>query len=252
MTSSGQMGTHSKTSAEMGLSTFSPSRWSAALFLIALIVLLCLSPVLNDLAQGSLMEALLMTLVLISAVPAVGGRRRTVLIAGLLAVPAVAGKWLHHLRPEQFPSALFLSAAIAFGMFVIAHHLGFILRTVEVDTQVLCAGVSTFLMLGLLWMFAYLLLASVDPGAFVMELEPGTSQPLSGFGALYFSFDTLAGAGLGEVKPTSNAARMLVLLEAMTAMFYIAILIARLVALYSERAASQRKDHDASPAERLR
>jgi hypothetical protein len=163
-------------------------------------------------------------------------------------VPAVAGKWLHHLRPEQFPSTLFLSAAMLFGIFVIAHHLGFILRTVEVDTQVLCAGVSTFLMLGLLWMFAYLLLASVDPGAFVMEPEPGTREALGGFGALYLSFDTLCGAGLGEVTPASNVARMLVLLEAMTAMFYIAILIARLVALYSERTKSRSRSDDGPSA----
>src|SRR5262245_46346169 len=98
------------------------SRYSDALFTIALILVLCLSPVLNDLAQGSFIEALLMTLVLISAVPAVGGRRRTLFIAGVLAVPAVAGKWLHHLRPEQFPSEFFLSAAMLFGVFVITHH----------------------------------------------------------------------------------------------------------------------------------
>jgi hypothetical protein len=218
--------------------SLTPSRYSAAQFLIALVLLLCVSPLLNDLAQGSLIEAVLMTVVLVSAVPAVGGSRRNVLIAGLLAVPAAAGKWLHHLRPDKFPSELFLVAAIVFAVFVIAHHLRFILGTVEVDSQVLCAGVSTFLMLGLVWTFAYLLLASVDPASFVMQMEPGASQPLSGFGALYFSFDTLCGAGLGEVKPTSNVARMLTLLEAMTAMFYIAILISRLVALHAGRAAS--------------
>jgi hypothetical protein len=70
---------------------FTPPRFSAAQFLIALVLLLCLSPLFNELAQGSLIEALLMTLVLVSAVPAVGGRRRTLLLAGLLAVPAVAG-----------------------------------------------------------------------------------------------------------------------------------------------------------------
>jgi hypothetical protein len=227
---------------------FTPPRFSAAQFLIALVLLLCLSPLFNELAQGSLIETLLMTLVLISAVPAVGGRRRTLLLAGLLAVPAVVGKWLHHLRPEQFPSVLFLTAAIVFAIFVIAHHLGFVLRTVEVDSQVLCAGVSTFLMIGLVWTFAYLLLASVDPGAFAMQMGPGVSQPLSGFGALYFSFDTLSGAGLGEVTPTSDAARMLTLLEAMTAMFYVAILIARLVALYSERPAGGNTNENANAA----
>jgi hypothetical protein len=225
-----------------------PTRYSAAQFLIALIVLLCLAPILSDLEQGRLIEGFLVTVVLVAAVPAVGGRPRTILTAALLAVPAVVGKWLHHLRPEQFSSSLFLAAAIVFAVFVIAHHLGFILRTVEVDSQVLCAGVSTFLMLGLLWTFAYLLLASVDPGAFAEQMESGASQPLTGFGALYFSFDTLCGAGLGEVAPRSDMARMLTLLEAMAAMFYIAILIARLVALYSAPSVANPPCNDSSHA----
>jgi hypothetical protein len=217
----------------------SASTWSAATFLILLIGLLAASPLFDDFAYGELVEAVLLTAVLVSAIPAVGGRRRTTLVALLLSIPAIAGKWLHHFRPEAFRHEWFLIAAVVFSIFVLVHHLGFILRSAVVDAQVLCAGVSTFLMLGLLWSFAYLLLSAFQPGAISMELTPGDREPLSGFGALYLSYATLSGAYCPDVTVGSNAARMLAVTEGMTAMFYVAILIARLVALYSERPASQ-------------
>ena len=216
-----------------------PSRYSAAQFLIALILLLCVSPVLEESATGEILEGILLTIVLIAAIPAVGGRRRTVLIASLLALPAISGKWLHHFHPDVFRHEWFLAAAIVFALFVVGHHLGFILRSAKVDQQVLCAGVSAFLMLGLLWTFGYLLLNGLSPGAIMMELEPEAHRPLHGFGAMYFSFATLSGAYCPEITATSNLARMLALLEGMTAMFYVAILIARLVALYSEESADE-------------
>lgn len=216
-----------------------PPRHTAAVLLIALVLLLCMAPVLDGFEDGNVVESLLLTLVLLAAIPAVGGRHRTVLAASLLALPAVAGKWLHHFRPHEFRHEWFLVAAIVFVAFVVAHHLGFILGSALVDLQVLCAGVSTFLMLGLLWTFGYLLLNGLSPGAIMMELEPEAHRPLSGFGAIYFSFATLSGAYCPEITVTSNLARMLALLEGITAMFYVAILIARLVALYSDQDAAE-------------
>lgn len=219
------------------IGSFNPPRYTSALFLTALVLLLCAAPVLDRFSDGSLVEAVLLTLVLVSAIPAAGGRSGTMLIGSLLALPAVAGKWLHHFRPQEFHQEWYLAAAIVFGMFVVAHHLRFILLSGKVDFQVLCAGISTFLMLGLLWTFAYLVQVGVDPESITMELEEGVRGPLSGFGAVYFSYATLSGSYCPEITLTSNTARMLALLEGMTAMFYVAILIARLVALYSEGSA---------------
>ena len=58
---------------------------------------------------------------------------------------------------------------------------------------------------------------------------------MDGFTATYFSFATLTTIGYGDIIPASKAARMLAVLEAMTGIFYIAVVISRLVALYSSR-----------------
>jgi hypothetical protein len=56
---------------------------------------------------------------------------------------------------------------------------------------------------------------------------------MEGFEALYFSFVTLTTVGYGDIIPVSNAARMLAVTEAATGLFFVAVLIARLVSHYS-------------------
>jgi hypothetical protein len=225
-------------SSDQSLDT--PSRYSAVQFLVALVLLIAVSPALEDTARGAVLEGILLTLVLISAVPAIGGDRRTMVLAGLLALPAILGRWLHHLLPHVVPESMFLIAGVAFAAFIVTHHLWFILRAPEVDTQVLCAGVSTFLMLGLLWAFIYLLLDNVSPGALHVDADVGADNELTSFASLYFSLGMLSGLTFGEILPTTNAARMLALLESMVSLFYMAILISRLVALHTERASARR------------
>jgi Ion channel len=60
---------------------------------------------------------------------------------------------------------------------------------------------------------------------------------MQGFQALYFSFITLSTIGYGDIVPVSKLARMLAIVEAVTGMFYVTLLIARLVSLYSSNQA---------------
>jgi hypothetical protein len=56
---------------------------------------------------------------------------------------------------------------------------------------------------------------------------------LNHFNTLYFSFTTLSTVGYGDIVPVSGIARILAMSEAVFGMFYVTLLIARLVALYS-------------------
>jgi hypothetical protein len=72
---------------------------------------------------------------------------------------------------------------------------------------------------------------SLDRAAFNFSLAG--DKAMDGFRAFYFSFITLSTVGYGDITPVSGAARMLSSMEAMTGTLYVAIIIARLVALYS-------------------
>lgn len=208
-------------------------RNSGAGFLGALILLIVTVPFVRHLEAGDLIQALLLTLVLLSAVLAVGGRRRTLVVGICLVTPAVVGKWIDHFRPGLMPPALILVFALAFVAFVIVHHLHFVLSAPHVNSEVLCAGISTYVMLGLFWAFAYALVAGLDPAAFVFSAGPPQHRVMAGFEALYFSLGTLSGVNFGDITPVADVSRMLAMVEATVGMFYLAILIARLVSLYS-------------------
>jgi hypothetical protein len=201
--------------------------------LAALVAFLVVTPFVQDMPDGDLVEAVLLTVVLLTAVLAIGGRRRDLIIALVLVTPAVGGKWLNHFRPAYFPAPVFIAFAIAFGLYVVTVLQRFILQAPRVDTQVLCAALSGFLMLGLLWAMAYLMIERISPNSFANVSPPHGGASLDPFSALYFSFITICTVGYGDIAPVSRVARMLAMMEGLTGMFYVAVLISRLVALYS-------------------
>jgi hypothetical protein len=200
--------------------------------LIALVLLFFFFPFVEEVKDGDVIVSILLSLVLLSAVLAVADRKRVFLIAVVLAIPAIAGRWISHFRPDLVPPPVFLTAGLVLIAFVVANLLRFVLRAPSVNVEVLCASISAYLMLGLLWTVAYWLVDQLTPGAFAF----GTNverQSIRGFNAFYFSFVTLSTVGYGDITPVSKVARMLAAMEAMTGLLYVAVLIARLVSLYS-------------------
>jgi Ion channel len=133
------------------------------------------------------------------------------------------------------PAALLMirGSGVLFIGYVVLEFLRFIMRAPRVDFGVLCAGIATYLMLGLLWSFAYILVDRLVPDSFVFTVGPVSSHSMNNFNALYFSFTTLSTVGYGDIIPVSGVARMLAMVEAVFGMFYVTLLIARLVSLYS-------------------
>jgi hypothetical protein len=208
-------------------------RFSMVLLLIALALLIFFVPFVEEIKGGDLIVSVLLSLVLLSAVLAVASRGRTLTVALLLAIPAVVGRWVNHFQPHLVPPAIFLVAGIGLVAFVVGNLLRFVLRASTVDVEVLCASISAYLMLGLIWTMAYWLVEQLTPGAFAFNTTTGTKETMQGFNAFYFSFITLSTVGYGDITPVSKVARMLAAMEAMTGLLYVAVLIARLVALYS-------------------
>jgi hypothetical protein len=77
---------------------------------------------------------------------------------------------------------------------------------------------------------AYIAVGRLNPSAFTMAAAGAT---MDGFNAFYFSFITLCTVGYGDVVPASKVARMLAVTEALIGLFYMAVLVSRLVAVYS-------------------
>lgn len=211
------------------------SHYSSVEFLIALVLLLVLTPIVQELPHARVIEGALLTLVLGSAVLAVGAEPRTFFIALALSIPAVTARWVHHFFPAIIPAEVFPVAGMMLVGYVVYHLLRYILNASRVNRDVLCAGVAAYLTIGLLWAFAYLLTSRANPHAFSLSGQQG-KYDLNGFDTLYFSYVTLTTVGFGDITPISPMARMLAVLEALTGTMYLAVLVARLVGMNSSGA----------------
>ena len=214
-------------------------RTSAAQFLAGLILMLCISPFVDDLEYGEAVDSALITIVLVLGVLAVGRSHKTLVLAAVLMMPAIASKWIGHFCPHLLPPLVHNLTSLAFICFVEYQLLHFIFRAPRVNSEVLCAGISGYLLLGILWMSAYMLVSRLNPDpahpVFSFNVGTATAHPLTQFEAYYFSFITLSTVGYGDITPLSHAARSLAMIEAMTGTLYMAVLISRLVALYSSQ-----------------
>ena len=208
-------------------------RFSTVQLLIALGLLFTFAPFVEEMKDGDLIVSALFSLALLAAVLAVADHKAILFIALLLAIPAIAGRWMNHFWPDLVSPIVFLIAALVLTAFVVANLLRFVLHAPFVNVEVLCASISAYLMLGLMWTMAYWLVDQLTPGgAFSFNTNAGT-RSMNGFNGFYFSFITLSTVGYGDITPVSKVARMLAAMEAMTGLLYVAVLIARLVALYS-------------------
>src|SRR5262249_15796911 len=105
-----------------------------------------------------------------------------------------------------------------------------------VSVNTLCAALSVYLLLGVLWALAYSVIDWLDPSAFTSSLSESRVALRIGRGnstaVLYFSFTSMTSLGSGDTLPTSPASRMLAGLEGIVGQLYLTVLVARLVGLH--------------------
>lgn len=201
-----------------------------AQFLVALILLMVSYPFFIELKHGEFIENVLFMVIQVSAVLAVGGRSWVLTI--LLAIPALAGPWLDQYWRGAVPPWIIACARMIFVGYVVSQLLRFILRSTRVNSEVMCAGISAYLMLGIWWATTYVVVSQMNPGSFSGS-HLAANQPLDRFDAVYLSFLSLTCLGCNDISPLSKVARMLVMVESITGVLFVAVLMARLVALYS-------------------
>ena len=101
----------------------------------------------------------------------------------------------------------------------------------RVDTERILAALDAYLLAGFIFAVGYCILDRGWPASFGGVKVGRLDLP----DAIYFSFITIATLGYGDVVPVSPPARGLAMLEAVTGQMYLAVLVARLVSLYSQQ-----------------
>lgn len=102
-----------------------------------------------------------------------------------------------------------------------------VLLTGSVDVNKIVGSVALYILLALNWAILYTMLLEVSPEAMKGVQAGSWGENLSLM--TYFSFVTLTTLGYGDISPVTPVAQVLVVLEAVTGMFYLAIVVASLI-----------------------
>jgi Ion channel len=197
----------------------------------SLLLTLGVRPALETLVAGFNPLELLLALNLMAAVASAAHERwiRVLLVLGLAFVAtrgmrAVLG--VEAMLPVS--QALWVTACLLATAATARHAL----RARLVDAERIFAALDAYLLAGLIFAICYWLLDHTWPASFGAAAE----SDLDLAHAIYFSFLTITTVGYGDVVPLSDSARGLAILEAVGGQMYLAVLVARLVSLYSQQA----------------
>lgn len=209
-----------------------------ASLLITLVVVLLLAGFLSREVGGLPSLQVFFSVLFVAGVYAVSGRRRVLSIGLVIALGALALLWWRQLsaQPGAALAAANYAVDVIFFGFVALVITRAVLAETRVTTDTIYGGISVYLLIGLIWAVFYSAIEFFAPGSFVLGETPVAQLGGAGASALfseliYFSLVTLTTLGYGDIRPTTDLARLVSALEAVVGLLFVAVFISRLVAL---------------------
>jgi len=160
---------------------------------------------------------------LAAVMPNATRRSRWFLFASFLVLigARVAEDGILHIRPG---TAIALFGAV--GLAAAAGSLRFAVTAKRVNSEVIYATISTYLLAGVFFGQLYWSLERLVPGSIAGPEE------LTEWSAVDYSFVTLTTLGYGDVLPKSDLARGMAMLEVVGGQLFLAVMVARLIGAF--------------------
>ncbi|MCB2192131.1 MAG: potassium channel family protein [Deltaproteobacteria bacterium] len=179
---------------------------------------------------------LFILLVLVAAAYTVINRKRTFIIALLMLMAGLVFLFGDYHWHDNKILILSCISYVGFLGIVIASILREVLTLKEVSFDTISGALNGYLLMGLMWGFAFQAVEAAWPGSFNITNEATKVAGLYAHGTqmpelFYFSFVTITTTGYGDVTPLSAIAGQLAITESVVGQFYMVVLVARLVSL---------------------
>jgi len=218
------------------------SEKSFLLLLLAQLLFLAIVPFLVDYPIGRIALDGALSLTLIAGTATLSHNKISLTVAVLFGVPTLAARWLHYVlyRPELYIASLI--GATAFFVYNAILVIWFVMRQRHVTAGTIYGALTGYLLLGMSWGAAFLLLEALHPGSFNLPeaLTPASAHLVVDM--ISFSFITLTTVGYGEINPATPGARGLSTVEAIFGQFYMAVFVARLIGLRISQSGNEYRD----------
>jgi Ion channel len=205
--------------------------------LISLLAFIGLYPLLLGEIAGRLAGGFILSVILVSSAVTASRSHLLRVIGIVLAIFALGMQvdWLasRSIVAEAIDAAVFAIFFLYTAVLIFRHVLWF--GPVYADR--VHAALSVYILLALAWAFIYGLIEILSPGAFSLTVTTtGAATQQQGAYLLadmiHLSVATLTSTGYGDITPIAPFARSMSQLEQLVGVFYIAVLISRLVGLY--------------------
>jgi hypothetical protein len=170
------------------------------------------------------------SLILLSGIAATARTRGVAIFFGVVALLTQVVHWVSWADPDRWlalPDALasLVATALLAGIITVQ-----VFREGPVTLGRINGAITVYLLIGLMFDFAYTATRLVIPDAFTMTTPlPSDAAATSSF--LYFSLSTLTTVGYGDIVAVNPLARSLANLESLIGQMFPAVLLARLVSM---------------------
>jgi hypothetical protein len=199
--------------------------------LVAILSLIIGSPFLDSFFVYGVIPDILLTTIFILGIYAISRTKKAIYIGLVLALPMFISIWSSRLLQDFDLFVIGETFGAIFCGFLISLLVRFIFMQEAVTKEVIFAAVVVYLLMAIMWSFAYFVLDYFHPGSFSFpENRSGDFYPY-----LYFSFVTITTLGYGDVSPLTHKASSLVILEAVTGQIYLVVIVAWLVGMHVSR-----------------
>lgn len=211
-----------------------PGRFTLLLCLLPTVFLI--APLLGDSPVARLVFNALVTLLLLITVQATALKKKERIGAWLLVGGCVLLRWTGHVFGDaRLQTAGDILAALFLG-FVTVELFLYVVRAARVNMDVLSAGLCVYLLLGMTFALIYTALDRIAPASFALPSDPVDHLSVASMGRIrdyvYYSMVTMTTTGFGDIRPVSQLARSLTIIEILLGQLYLVVMISRLVSTW--------------------
>ncbi len=166
------------------------------------------------------------------AVYAIRLRRTLLLVALLLAVPALLERTLLRQPDAGVFSLLNMSLSFVFDAFIVVIIFRRVFTKEQPTGETIFGALCIYLLVGFTFASIYGMVAAIQTNAFYLDPRTNLHTLPSRFDFVYYSFATMTALGPAGITPVSPPARSLSVIEAILGVLYLAVSIARLLSAY--------------------
>ena len=209
-------------------------------FLLVILVFYSIAaPFFIDFFQANFLTNFFFLIVLLSAVFAVSSKKEHFILILIISGLRIVLFCYTLFVSSENPLLVSIILDTIFNICLIFIIGGYFYRHDSVSRNTISAALICYILLVLVWADLYFLVELKFPNSFTIAGEVIKASPAI---LNYFSFVTITTLGYGDISPVSAQARQLAVLEAFVGQMYVAILIARLVAIHTAQASAKKEN----------